>query len=253
MNQLDQEQVDTIIECGKILNSSLKKVVESVKPGISTLELDSIAEKYIRDCGAVPAFKNYHVDGVGTYPATLCVSINDEIVHGIPNKNRIIENGDIVSLDIGAGLNGIYTDMATTVAVGDVSKEIQQLLKVTEECLYIGIDQALPGRTTGDIGYAIQKHAESYGFGVVRSLVGHGIGTEPHCEPQVPNYGRMNSGHKLKLGEAIAIEPMITLGDWHIKTSRDQWTISTADGSISAHFEHTVVITKDGPLVVTAQ
>lgn len=250
-NVLNEDQIVAIRECGKILSFAMKNVEQTLKAGVSTLELDQIAEKSIRESGAEPSFKNYYVEGIGKYPASLCVSLNDEIVHGIPSKTRILQDGDIVSLDLGARYKGVCSDMAVTLAVGAISDEAQKLLKVTKECLERGIDAAVSGNRIGAIGEAVQKHAESYGFGVVRDMVGHGIGAKPHMDPKIPNYGKKTNGPKILENMALAIEPMITAGDFNIKGHSDGWTISTVDGSLAAHFEHTVIIVKGIAEVVT--
>jgi methionyl aminopeptidase len=197
-----------------------------------------VAEEFIRDNGAVPGFKGY-----GDFPASLCISINDEVVHGIPG-NRIIKDGDIVSIDCGTLMNGFYGDSAYTFAIGNIAPEVEKLLKVTKESLYKGIEQAVVGKRIGDIGFAVQRHVENYGFGVVRDLVGHGLGRNLHEKPEVPNYGRKGTGVKLRENMVLAIEPMITLGDYNIVQDPDGWTIRTKDSSYAAHYEHDVVVRK---------
>lgn len=217
---------------------TLGQVSKVIAPGISTLELDEIAERYIRDHGGIPGFLGY--DG---FPNTLCVSVNNQVVHGIPSSYRLKE-GDIVSCDCGVLLNGYYGDSAYTFSVGTVRPEIQRLLKVTKEALYKGIEQAVEGNRLRDIGYAVQTQAEENGYSVVREMVGHGIGRNLHEEPQVPNFGRKGSGLKLREGLVLAIEPMINLGKKEIYQEGDGWSIVTADGKASAHFEHTIVVRK---------
>lgn len=251
-NILNSDQIIAIRECGKVLSNAMKKVEKAIKPGISTLELDQIAEKSIRENGGVPSFKNYEVVGTGFYPASLCVSINSEVVHGIPTKNRFLTEGDLVSLDLGAKHKGVCTDMAATFPVGVVSEEAQKLLKITKECLDLAIKVTIVGNKIGSIGNIVMKHAQTHGFGVVRDLVGHGIGEKPHMDPAIPNYGKETDGPKIIENMALAIEPMITLGDYHVKTNPDNWTIVTADGSLAAHFEHTVIIIDGISEVVTA-
>ncbi|MDB4893187.1 MAG: methionine aminopeptidase type, partial [Gemmatimonadetes bacterium] len=219
-----------------------------VRPGISTMELDAMAEEFIRSHpGATPAFK-----GLYGFPGSLCASINNEIVHGIPSKKRVLKEGDIISIDLGVGFKGYYTDSATTVAVGTVDEETTRLLETTERSLAAGIAAAVPGNHLGDIGAAVQRVVEEAGFSVVRDLVGHGIGVEFHEEPQVPNYGKPKRGLKLVPGLTLAIEPMVNIGGPATKTLSDKWTIVTVDGSRSAHFEHTVAITEAGNRVLTA-
>ena len=232
---------------GRILGQTLEKLRESVRPGVSTAELDAIAEQFIRSHdGAAPAFK-----GLYGFPGSICTSINDEIVHGIPSKKRILKEGDIVSIDVGVGYKGFFTDSAITVAVGGVDARTKKLLDVTAESLEAGIGAARVGNHIGDIGAAVQAVVEASGFSVVRDLVGHGIGAEFHEEPQVPNYGKPKRREKLVPGLTVAIEPMVNVGGPATRTLTDRWTIVTADGSRSAHFEHTVAITEDGPRVLT--
>jgi methionyl aminopeptidase len=241
------DEVGAIERAGRILGALHRELPGRVKPGVSTLELDRFAEDFIRSHeGAVPAFK-----GLYGFPATLCASVNEEVVHGIPSERRLAE-GDIVSLDAGVRLDGWYADAARTVPVGEPDEATRRLLDVTLESLGAAIEQARPGRHLGDIGHAVQKVAEAAGFGVVRDLVGHGIGRDPHEEPQVPNYGRPGKGLLLREGLVLAIEPMVNAGDFRIRTLDDRWTVVSADGSRSAHFEHTVAITADGPRVLTA-
>jgi len=241
-----QSEIDTMRAAGRIVFGVLDELKKHVRPGISTWELDRIAEEYIRDHGAIPSFK-----GLYGFPATLCASINEEIVHGIPSKKRILTDGSVFTADGGAMLDGIHADSAYTYAVGEIDPEAQRLLKVTEESLYAGIKEARPGNHIGDIGHAVQTVAERAGFGVVRELVGHGIGRTFHEEPQVPNYGKPKRGPVLKVGMTIAIEPMITAGDPATRTLDDKWTVVTLDGSLSAHFEHTVAVTEKGPVILT--
>lgn len=253
MLTLSSEEIKNLKECGKILSSALNKTAEAVKPGISTQYLNDIAEKELRNSGARPSFLNYGSHNGEPFPASLCVSINEEIVHGIPSPNKIIHQGDLVGLDLGAEYLGVCTDMAITVVAGKyINDEDKKLVNVTREALNLGIKFAHSGNTTGDIGNSIQKYVESHGFSVIRALVGHGIGREPHQEPQVPNFGKSGEGSKLVPNLAIAIEPMIAKGDYNVKTKKDGWTIVTADGKSGAHFEHTVLITESKPIVVTA-
>lgn len=219
---------------------------ENIKPGISTLKLDKIAYDFYKSKGARPNFLHY--DG---YPKSICTSVNDEVVHGIPGKHKILHSGDIVSIDMGCTLNGWNSDAARTFAVGRVSAEAQELIKVTRECFFEGIKYVKHGARIGDISAAIQTYAESRGYGVVRDLVGHGIGREMHEEPSVPNFGRAGKGIRLAAGMTIAIEPMITAGDYHVSVLDDDWTVVTDDGSLAAHYENTVVVTREGCEILT--
>jgi len=250
-NILNENQITAMRECGRILALAMGEVKKAVKPGISTHELDCIAEKSIRERGASPSFKNYKVAGIGFYPASLCVSVNSEIVHGIPSKNRFLKEGDIVSFDLGARYKNVCSDMAITVPIGKVSNEAQILIKNTSECLDRGIFASIVGNRIGAIGEAVFHHATACGLGVVRDLVGHGIGELPHMDPMIPNYGKSSSGPKIIENMALAIEPMITSGGYRVKTNPDGWTIVTADGSLSAHFEHTIIIINGMPEIVT--
>lgn len=230
----------------RISAGALQLVGKSIKPGISTGELDKIAEDYILSKGATPNFKGY-----SGYPATACISINNEVIHGIPSKKRILKAGDIVSVDLGAAFEGYNGDNAATFAVGDISDEAKRLIDATRESLYEGIKAARAGGRIGDIGYAIQQYVEARGFSVVREFVGHGVGTKLHEAPEVPNFGTPGKGIRLMPGMTIAIEPMINTGLPGVKTLSDGWTVETKDGSLSAHFEHTVAITADGPQILT--
>jgi methionyl aminopeptidase len=240
-------QIDAIARAGRILGLLFQALEERVQVGCTTLELDAFAEDFIRSHdGASPAFK-----GLYGFPGSLCVSINEEVVHGIPSASRRLRAGDIISVDAGVKLDGWFADAARTLPVGDVDEETSRLLDVTRASLAAGIEQARPGRRLGDLGHAIQTVAERAGFGVVRDLVGHGIGREPHEEPQVPNYGRPGRGLRLQAGMVLAIEPMVNAGDIGIRTLADRWTVVSADGSRSAHFEQTVAVTESGPRVLT--
>ena len=241
-------ELEVMARAGRIVGETLLLLRETVRPGLTTEDLDAIAEKFIRSHkGATPSFK-----GLYGFPKTLCTSIDIEIVHGIPSKKRVLAEGNIVSIDVGVHLEGMHADAATTVAVGRVSEEAERLMRATQESLVAGVAAARVGNHVGDIGHAVQTVAEGAGFGVVRELVGHGIGTRFHEDPQVPNYGTPRRGPRLLAGMTIAIEPMITVGSPATKTLSDKWTIVTADGSLSAHFEHTVAITDDGPRILTA-
>jgi methionyl aminopeptidase len=238
-------EIERMRAANALVAQVLGELAAMVAPGVSTLDLDAAAEKSVRAAGAEPAFKGYR-----GYPATLCASVNDQVVHGIPNK-RPLASGDIVSLDMGVKLNGFYGDSAVTVAVGQVGDEVKALLRVTEEALEKGIAQVRIGGRVSDIGHAIQKHVEANGFTVVREFVGHGIGAALHEEPQIANYGEPGRGPRLAEGMTLAIEPMVNMGKASVKVLADGWTAVTRDGSLSAHFEHTVAVTKDGPLIMT--
>lgn len=232
-------------EGGKILAKTLKEIEKMVKPGITTLELDRAAEALILASGAKPAFKGYE-----GFPYTLCASVNDVIVHGFPSNDKLKE-GDIVGLDLGVLYKGYNTDMAVTVPVGNISFEAKRLLQVTKKSLRLGIKKARAGITTGDLGHTIQKYIEDQGYGVVRDLCGHGIGRQVHEDPKIPNYGQRHKGVELKEGMVICIEPMVTMGDYQLRKAKDGYGFATRDGSLSAHFEHTLTITKDGSKVLT--
>tara|TARA_Y100000748_G_scaffold294143_1_gene284454 strand:- start:1515 stop:2270 length:756 start_codon:yes stop_codon:yes gene_type:complete len=240
-----EREIDMISQSCQIVADTLEMLSECVVPGASLIDLDKKAEEYIISCGARPAFKGY----MG-FPSTLCISIDDAVVHGIPDS-RTLKEGQIVGIDCGAELNGYYGDHAITFPVGHISKEKKELMKITKESLHKGIEQAIHGNHVGDIGYAVQTHAEANGYSVVRELVGHGIGEKLHEEPQVPNYGKPKQGYKLHTGMCIAIEPMINIGSKDIYTSKDGWTIHTMDGQVSAHFEHTIAIKEDGPHILS--
>ena len=234
-------------EACRISAGALKAAGEAVQPGVTTAEIDKIAYDYIKKHGAKPSFLHLY-----DFPATACISINDEVIHGIPSKSRVIKEGDIVSIDLGAELDGYNGDNAATFAAGAISPEAQRLCDTTRDSLYEGIKVALAGGRLGDIGWAIQNYCESRGYGVVRSFTGHGIGRKVHEDPSVPNYGTPGRGVRLLPGMTIAIEPMINQGVPGVKTMSDGWTVKTADGKLSAHFEHTIAITQDGPVILTA-
>ncbi|MDD7337572.1 MAG: type I methionyl aminopeptidase [Ruminococcus sp.] len=233
-------------EACEISAGALKIAGEAVEPGVTTAEIDKIAYDYIKKCGAEPNFLNY-----GGFPATACISINDEVIHGIPSKKRVIKAGDIVSIDLGAKINGFNGDNAATFAAGDISPEAKRLCDTTRESLYVGIEKAVAGGRIGDIGAAIAAYCEARGFSVVREYVGHGVGKKLHEDPSVPNFGTPGRGVRLIPGMTIAIEPMINMGKAGVKQLSDGWTVKTRDGSLSAHFEHTVAITPDGPKIMT--
>ena len=233
-------------EAGRISANALKLAGEAVEPGVSTLEIDTIVRKYIEKEGAIPSFLGY-----GGFPASACISVNDVVIHGIPSKKCILKEGDIVSVDVGAFIDGFHGDNAYTFPCGKISAEAQALLKATDESLYEGIKAAVAGNRIGDIGHAVQKYVEDRSYSVVRDFVGHGVGAKLHEDPAVPNYGTPGRGVRLMPGMTIAIEPMITAGDYKVKVLDDDWTTITVDGSLAAHFEHTVAITPDGPKILT--
>ncbi len=234
-------------EACRISAAALQIIGNAVEPGVTTLELDLLAEKFIRSEGAVPNFKNYQ-----GYPATACISINNEVIHGIPSKKRKLVAGDIVSVDLGAEFNGYHGDNAATFACGDISAEAKRLMDTTRESLYEGIKAACSGSRIGDISSAIQRYVEARGYSVVRQFVGHGIGTKLHEAPEVPNFGTPGRGIRLLPGMTLAIEPMVNAGKSDVEVMPDGWTVLTRDGSLSAHFEHTIVITPEGPQILTA-
>ncbi|RDY22730.1 type I methionyl aminopeptidase [Romboutsia maritimum] len=240
-----KKEIEMMREAGKIVAETHQILKEAIIPGISTLELDKIAEENIKKYNAVPSFKGY-----GGFPGSICASINDQVVHGIPG-NHIVKEGDIISLDVGAYYKGYHGDSAKTHGVGMISEENRKLIEVTRESFYEGLKFAKLGYRLSDISHAIQAHVEKYGFSIVRDLVGHGVGSELHEDPQVPNYGPPGKGPRLQEGMVIAIEPMVNAGRYHVKTLADEWTIVTIDGKNSAHYEHTIAITEDEPLILT--
>ena len=233
-------------DAGRISSRALKLAGEAVEPGVSTLEIDRIVRKYIEEQGATPSFLNY-----GGFPASACISVNDVVIHGIPRKHQILKQGDIVSIDVGAFYEGFHGDNAWTFPCGEVSKEAQDLMDVTRESLFEGINAARPGNRLGDIGSAVQRYVEARGYSVVRDFVGHGVGAELHEDPSVPNYGTPGRGVRLLPGMTIAIEPMVNQGVHTVETLSDTWSVVTSDGKLSAHFEHTIAITPDGPVILT--
>jgi methionyl aminopeptidase len=233
------DEIEVLRENNLIVARALAEVAKLIAPGVSTLDLDKRAEEYIRDNGAVPSFLNYN-----GFPNSICASINEQVVHGIPSAKTILKDGDVISIDCGAYKNGFHSDSAYTFCVGDVKEEVRLLLQTTKESLYLGIEQAVEGKRIGDIGFAVQQHCEKNGFSVVREMVGHGVGRHLHEEPEVPNYGRRSNGLKLKSGMVIAVEPMVNLGSRDILIERDGWTCRTVDRKPSAHFEHTIAIRK---------
>lgn len=243
-----KSEIETMREAGRISARALRLVGEAVRPGVSTQELDEIAETAIRDEGAVPAFLGYH-----GFPRTLCTSLNSQVVHGIPSKSVVLREGDIVSVDVGAVISGYYGDTARTFAVGEISPDARRLLEVTDASLMAGIAAARIGNHLFDIGHEVQTVAEGAGFSVVREYVGHGIGRQMHEDPSVPNYGSPGKGPRLETGMVLAIEPMVNMGAHAVDALSDGWTVVTRDGSLSAHFEHTVAITEEGPLILTQE
>ncbi|HET6477822.1 MAG TPA: type I methionyl aminopeptidase [Dehalococcoidales bacterium] len=242
-----EEEIAAMRRAGRIVAMILKTMVEKIRPGMETKELDIIAAKELEKCGARSSFKGYH-----GFPASLCVSVNDEIVHGIPGK-RVLREGDIVSLDFGAIFDGFQGDVALTVGVGRISKKAEALIETTGGALKAGISAARAGAKLGDVSHAIQDYAESRGYSVVREYTGHGIGRDMHEEPQIPNFGLPDSGPVLKKGMTLALEPMVNVGDWRTRVGDDRWMVLTADGSLSAHFEHTIAITDGEPEVLTRE
>ena len=240
-----EEEIEVQRKSSLLVGKTLAEVAKLIEPGITTRKLDKVAEEFIRDNNAIPGFKDYN-----GFPNTLCTSVNEQVVHGIPN-DKPLKEGDIVSVDCGVLFEGFYGDSAYTFAIGEISDEIRQLLEVTKKSLLMGLEKAVVGNRVGDIGYTIQKYTESFGYGVVRELVGHGVGKNLHESPEVPNYGRRKAGLKLKQGLVLAIEPMINLGTRDVKQLKDGWTIVTADGKPSAHFEHDVAVRKGKPDVLS--
>lgn len=238
-------EIETMRRSGRITAEVLTELMKAARPGISTADLDAVAERRIRERGGIPTFKGYH-----GFRASICASINDEVVHGIPGS-RVLRDGDLLSIDIGTTLDGYVSDSAATVAVGSVSQAAARLLDVTQECLMLGVAQMQCGKHVGDIGAAVAAHAERNGYGVVRELVGHGVGREMHEDPQVPNYGKAGTGMELRPGLVLAVEPMITQGDYRVNVLSDGWTVVTADGKLAAHFEHTIAVTDAGPKILT--
>ena len=245
-----KKEIDYIRESCRIVAETLQLLKSNVKPGITTLELDKIAEDYIRSNNAVPAFKGYSQGGAPGFPGSVCSSVDDEVVHGIPGS-RILKEGEIVSIDIGVLKNGFFGDAALTVAVGNLSDEKKKLMDVTERSLQLGIEQAIAGNKVHDISNAVQVYVEANGFSIVRDLCGHGVGKFLHEDPSIPNFGRKGTGPKLKNGMTLAIEPMVNAGKYDVITAKDGWTILTADGSTSAHFEHTILINNNSPEILT--
>ncbi len=240
-----QKEIDKMRAAGQLVGRVLQELRGMVAPGVTTLEINDAAEKMIRDAGAYPTFKGYN-----GFPYSICASVNEQVVHGFPSKYQLKE-GDIFSIDVGVTLDGFVGDTATTVPVGQVREELLKLIRVAEECLKLAIDECRVDKHVGDIGYAVQAHAEAHGYSIVREYVGHGIGRQMHEDPQIPNYGKPGKGPKIKKGYVFAVEPMINVGSHHTKTLKDGWTVVTIDGQPSAHVEHTIAITEEGPEVLT--
>jgi len=240
------QEIEKIHRAGLVVADVLQEVRQLVRPGVSTMELDAFVERFIRAAGAKPAFKGYR-----GYPRTICASINDQVIHGIPSKDVILKQGDLLSIDVGTVVDGFYGDAAVTVPVGSVAPEAERLMRITEEALALGIAEAKPGNRLFDISAAVQQHVEANGFSVVREFVGHGIGRSLHEDPQVPNFGERGRGPRLQSGMVLAIEPMVNAGGSKTVVQDDQWTAVTADGSLSAHFEHTIAVLEDGPRILT--
>ena len=238
-------ELETMRRSGKITAKVLTDLMKAARAGMTTGQLDAMAEKGIRELGGVPTFKGYH-----GYSSSICASVNDQVVHGIPG-DYVLKDGDLLSIDIGTTFEGYVSDTAVTVGIGNIAQNARRLLDVTQECLMVGIAQMQRGNHVGDIGAAVQRHAESHGYGVVRELVGHGVGTAMHEEPQVPNYGKAGTGLQMRPGLVLAIEPMITEGGYEVEILKDGWTVVTADGKLAAHFEHTIAVTDDGPKILT--
>jgi methionyl aminopeptidase len=242
-----QRELALMRQAGHVLAALTDRLPAWVVAGVSTQEIDDEVEAFIRGRGAAPAFKGYR-----GFPATICISINEEVVHGIPSPHRRVKEGDIVGLDLGCIVDGYYADCAFTLAVGEVPARVRELLAVTRDSLALAIDECRPGRRLSDLSHAVQGHVEAHGFGVVRQFVGHGIGRELHEDPQVPNFGEPGRGPQLRPGMVLAIEPMVTMGSWEVRILEDGWTAVTVDGSLAAHFEHTVAVTENGPEVLTS-
>ena len=239
-----EDEIELMRKANQLVGKTLAELAKHINPGVTTLQLDKIAEEFIHDNGAIPTFKNFPNPFGGPFPSSICTSVNDVVVHGIPDNKTVLRDGDIISIDCGTLLDGYNGDSCYTFCVGEVSMEVKALLKTTKESLFIGIENAVAGNHLGDIGCSVQDHCEKHGYGVVRELTGHGIGREMHEDPQVPNYGTRGNGILLKAGMCIAIEPMITMGDRKIWLMPDHWSIRTRDGKPAAHFEHTIAIRK---------
>ncbi len=247
-----EDEIELMYNANQLVSKTLGELAKHIKPGVTTLELDKLADEFIRDNGAVPTFKGFNSPYGCPFPASICTSINDVVVHGIPDSKTILKDGDIISIDCGTLLDGYNGDSCYTFAVGDISEDIKLLLKTTKESLYLGIEKAVAGKHLGDIGSAIQENCECHGYGIIRELVGHGIGRKMHEDPQVPNYGKKGNGVLLKAGMCIAIEPMVTMGDRSIYIMQDRWSIRTRDCKPAAHFEHTIAIRKGKAYILSS-
>lgn len=239
------QEIATLREGGKILAHTLQILLKAAGPGARAADLDALAEKTIRETGGIPAFKNFE-----GFPSTLCISMNSEVVHGIPG-DKVFQEGDIVGIDCGVQYNGLFTDAAITVGIGKISKDAKKLITITEQSFREALKVIKAGATTGDIGHAVQAYVEAHGYGVIRALVGHGVGHAVHEEPRVPNYGQPGTGAAMPIGLVIAVEPMVSAGHWQVQTAPDKWTVITADGSLAAHYEHTLVVTENGYEILT--
>ncbi len=239
-----EDEIELMRQANQLVGKTLGELAKHIKPGVTTLQLDKIADEFIRDNGAIPTFKGFPNPYGGPFPASICTSVNEIVVHGVPNEETVLKDGDIISVDCGTLLNGFCGDSCYTFCVGEVAPEVKELLRITKESLYKGIEQAMAGHHLGDISSAVQDHCEAHGYGVVRELTGHGIGHEMHEDPPVPNYGRRGNGVMLKASMCIAIEPMITMGSREVALMPDRWSICTRDGKPAAHFEHTIAVRK---------
>ena len=237
-----EDEIELMRQANQLVGKTLGELAKHIKPGVTTLQLDKIADEFIRDHGAIPTFKGFPNPYGGPFPASICTSVNDVVVHGVPNDQTVLKDGDIISVDCGTFLNGFCGDSCYTFCVGEVADDVKELLRTTKEALYKGIENAVAGRHLGDISASVQDYCEAHGYGIVRELTGHGIGREMHEDPQVPNYGRRGNGIMLKAGMCIAIEPMVTQGERSIYLDADRWTVRTRDGKPAAHFEHTVAV-----------
>jgi methionyl aminopeptidase len=237
-----EDEIELMRQANQLVGKTLGELARYIKPGVTTLQLDRVADEFIRDHGAVPTFKGFPNPYGTPFPASICASVNDVVVHGVPDDKTVLKEGDIVSIDCGTQLNGFNGDSCYTFAVGEVSEDVKRLLRITKESLYKGIEAAIAGHHVGDISYAVQEHCEKAGYGIVRELTGHGIGREMHEEPEVPNYGRRGNGVMLKDSMCIAIEPMITMGKRNVYLKPDRWSVCTRDGKPAAHFEHTIAV-----------
>ena len=246
-----RKELDKMRASGELVAEVREALRKMVRPGVSTLELNNAAEKMIRDAGAIPAFLGYKIGELTPFPGSICASVNQVVVHGIPSDEKILNDGDVISIDVAVILNGYVGDTATTIPVGKVDESVLQLIKVTEECLQKAIEQCRVGRHVGDIGFAVESHAKAHNYGIVKGFTGHGIGRRMHEDPQIPNYGKPGTKEKIRLGYVFAVEPMINMGTEDTEVLADGWTVETKDGKPSAHCEHTVAVTESGPEILT--